>query len=136
MSFIGLNQKADMRFKITPLPGMGLGIITSKAEILSVATRSKLSPTAYISLTLPRLRNFKSEKFVCCMALFMLIYSLTEERIRFFFMADGGSRHTAVIMSRHDFCIVRQGKQFHFNRVVHDFPGTAGQNGSTDCFHK
>ena len=43
ISVILLNQKVDMRVNILPLPGIGSDMITSKADILSVATMRRLS---------------------------------------------------------------------------------------------
>jgi len=41
ISVIFVNQKADMRVRMEPLPGIGFGITTSKAEIRSVAMISR-----------------------------------------------------------------------------------------------
>src|SRR5712672_2332797 len=59
-----LNQKFDIAVSTSPLPGIGSGRITSNADRRSLWITSNLSsPTAYMSRTLPRCRNFKLLRF-------------------------------------------------------------------------
>ncbi len=44
MSVICLNQNSESIVRISPFPGMGFGMMTSKAEIRSVATMSRYLP--------------------------------------------------------------------------------------------
>src|ERR1035437_5184488 len=53
MSAVRSNQKREMPVRTRPLSGMGVGRTTSKADIRSLATSSRRSPTSNRSRTLP-----------------------------------------------------------------------------------
>ncbi len=65
MSRVRSNQKLESWVSTSPLPGIGVGRITSNAEMRSVATITRVSsPSAYTSRTLPRLTSSRSVSFV------------------------------------------------------------------------
>lgn len=53
ISFVKLNQNADIEFNTLPLNGIPCDMITSKADNRSVETNRRSSTALYISLTLP-----------------------------------------------------------------------------------
>jgi hypothetical protein len=58
------NQKFDSAVSTAPLPGIGSGSTTSKADRRSVVTISRRSsPTAYTSRTLPRWASGRLVRF-------------------------------------------------------------------------
>jgi hypothetical protein len=56
--------------------------------------------------------------------------------IMVFFIAYGGSWRSAIVMSRHYFGIIRQGKKFFFYGFIHYLPGPARQVAPAHSFHK